>query len=186
MYNETKCDVTIQVITYEEERLEFFLDKKAEIQKKIDKLEKQLSLDESFLSLRYEKINEYARQLNFYEDAINALISQDKQRSIPLYIRFGNIPTNEQSKVYLGDQVISTEPGVSVWRAIQADNNYYPLLPADATQNTITDYFDLLLDRTRPVFLVTGDELRVEGKDREPLIQNVKIIKEITATYRSK
>ena len=71
-----------------------------------------------------------------------------KQASIPLYIRFGEIPTDEISEVHRGDSVIREEGGVSVWRAVESNG------------------------------------LFIEGADREPLLNNVKIIKEITKYYR--
>jgi len=40
------------------------------------------------------------------------------------------------------------------------------------------------LESDKSVYLVTGDELFIEGADREPLLNNVKIIKEITKYYR--
>lgn len=107
-----------------------------------------------------------------------------KQASAPLYIRFGEIPKNGKSKIYAGDQVVGEEPGLSVWTAVECNDMYWPLLPEAANENGIADYFDLLLNSDKKVYLVTGDELRYEGQDREPLLQNVVVIKEITHYYR--
>ena len=107
-----------------------------------------------------------------------------KQASIPLYIRFGEIPNDESSKVHRGDAIIRKEGGVSVWRAVESDGIYYPILPVDFNKNAISDYFNLLLKSNKRVYLVTGDELSIEGADREPLLNNIKILKEITNYYR--
>lgn len=107
-----------------------------------------------------------------------------KQATIPLYIRFGEIPKNEKSKVYRGDAILREEAGVSVYRAIKEGICYYPLMPDDPNENTISTYFNLLLYSDRKVFLVIGDELPIEGADREPLLTNIQIIKEITHYYR--
>lgn len=108
-----------------------------------------------------------------------------KQATLPLYIRFGDIPKDENSIVHFGDAIIRKEGGVSVFRAVEANGMYYPMLPDDVNEAGIADYFDFLLRRQdRPVYLVTGDEIRLEGADREPLLQNVIIIKDLTHYYR--
>lgn len=106
------------------------------------------------------------------------------QESIPLYIRFGKIPENKISKVHRSDAVIREEGGLSVWRACRANGRYYPLLPEDANENGIADYFHYLLYSDEPVYLVTGTELCIEGADREPLLMDdVVVIKDITNFY---
>lgn len=106
------------------------------------------------------------------------------QASLPLYIRFGEIPNNERSKVYRGDAVLREEAGVSVYRAVKEGICYYPLLPEEPNEDTIATYFDLLLHSDRKVYLVIGEELPLEGADREPLLINVQIIKDITHCFR--
>ena len=81
-------------------------------------------------------------------------------------------------------RLIREEGGVSVWRAVESNGLYYPILPENPNKNAIADYFVLLLESDKNVYLVTGDELFIEGADREPLLNNVKIIKEITKYYR--
>lgn len=107
-----------------------------------------------------------------------------KQASIPLYIRFGEIPTDGKSKVHRSDQIVREEAGVSVWRAIEDCGCYYPILPEEPNENTISDYFHMLLHSDKKVYLVTGTELFIEGADREPLLINVKVLDEITHYYR--
>lgn len=108
------------------------------------------------------------------------------QSSIPLYIRFGEIPENENSAVHRSDDLVRNEGGVSVWRAIEDQGKYWPLLPDDPNANTIADYFSMLLNlygSNKKVYLVTGWEICIEGADREPLIRDVKIIKDISSYY---
>ena len=56
-------------------------------------------------------------------------INKMKQAVVPLYIRFGEIPKDEKSKVYRSDSIVREEAGVSVWRAIENCGCYYPILP---------------------------------------------------------
>ena len=110
-------------------------------------------------------------------------INKMKQAVVPLYIRFGEIPKDEKSKVYRSDSIVREEAGVSVWRAIENCGCYYPILPEEPNENTISDYFDMLLHNDKKVYLVTGTEMFIEGADREPLLMDVKILKEITDYY---
>lgn len=108
-----------------------------------------------------------------------------KYASAPLYIRFGDIPENGRSNIYSSGTVIGTEAGLSVFRAVESCGMYYPVLPEEPNGDCIIDYFRFLMHSKLPVYLVTGDELRVEGRDREPLLQNVVVIQEITHYYRN-
>ena len=47
-----------------------------------------------------------------------------KQASIPLYIRFGEIPNDESSKVHRGDAIIRKEGCVSGCRSVGSDGIY--------------------------------------------------------------
>lgn len=110
-----------------------------------------------------------------------------RQASIPVYIRFGKLPENENSAVHCSDEIIRNEGGVSVWRAIEDQGKYWPLMPDNPNDNTVADYFHMLTNLygcgEGPVYLVIGDEIGIEGAAREPLLRNVKIIKEITNYY---
>lgn len=105
------------------------------------------------------------------------------QASIPVYIRFGEIPEDGHSKIYLGSEKVGEEAGVSVYEAVFADNRYYPKLPDNPTESAITDFYEFLLDSDRKVYLVIGNRIRINGKDNEPLLENVKVIKEITSYF---
>lgn len=107
-----------------------------------------------------------------------------KQATVPVYIRFGKIPKNKKSKIWAGDQKVGEEVGLSVFRAVETCGMYYPVLSEDANENGIMDYFQLLLSSDKKVYLVTGDEMRFEGQGREPLLQNIVVIKEITHYYK--
>ena len=99
------------------------------------------------------------------------------------YIRFGDIPKDEISKVHRGDAVIGDEKGVSVWDSAIANDVYFPILPQNPNENAVQDYFGFIWG-TKPVYLVTGDELNEKGACGEPLIVNVNIIKELTDSYK--
>ena len=51
-------------------------------------------------------------------------------------------------------------------------------------ENTISDYFHILLHSDEKVYLVTRTEIIIEGADREPLLMDVMVLKEITHYYR--
>lgn len=108
-----------------------------------------------------------------------------KQATIPLYIRFGEIPESKTSKVYRGDAGVRDEGGLSVWRAVKANGVYYPLLLDEPNESAISDFYYFLLESNTKVYLVTGTEMCIEGADREPLLMDVKILKDITHYYRN-
>lgn len=108
-----------------------------------------------------------------------------KQAKLPLYIRFGEIPADGNSTVHRSDAEIRKEGGVSVWNAVEVNGRYYPMLPKHPNENTLADYFNYLTNnRTdKKVYLVTGTKVFIEGADREPLLMDVKIIKDISWYY---
>ena len=57
-------------------------------------------------------------------------------------------------------------------------------MPFDVNENGISDYFDMLLNSESNVYLVTGNKLRLEGQDREPLLSDVVVLKDLTKTFR--
>lgn len=107
-----------------------------------------------------------------------------KQATIPLYIRFGEIPEDGKSKVHLGSEVVGVEPGLSVYETVEANNRYYPVLPDSPNESTIGDYFGFLLESTCKVYLVTGRRIRLNGHDNEPLLEDVSVLKDITDCIR--
>lgn len=107
-----------------------------------------------------------------------------KNATLPLYIRFGEIPQDKISKVHFGDAVVRGEGGLSVWEAVEADMEYYPILPECANESAVADYFRLLFSN-KSVYLVTGQKMRLEGADREPLLipETVVVIKKLNYSY---
>lgn len=90
-----------------------------------------------------------------------------------LYIRYGEIPPDEKSKIYnqCDNSVIGKEAGVSVFEYIEGRGIVVP-------DNKIARDDFLMLSSKFWInhYLVTGDEVGI-GSDGEPLITNVKILK---------
>ena len=102
-----------------------------------------------------------------------------------LYIRFGDIPTNGKSKVYNGEIEIGIEEGISVYPAFEdKEGNIILGLNLPITKTSLHTQQHLLEYDNRPCYIVTGDYVG-KGTDGEPLIKNVRIIKEIKP-YRVK
>ena len=99
------------------------------------------------------------------------------------YLRFGNIPKDKMSKVHRSDAILRNEAGVSVWNCAFVNDVPFPLLPDKASEAAMADYFYMLLGN-KPVYLVTGTELKERGSANEPLLGNdIKIVKEYTDDY---
>ena len=111
------------------------------------------------------------------------LEKQSKQKQ--LYIRFGEIPTGEKSKIYQGEVEVGTENGVSVYPAFKTDEGDIVLgLSLPITKTTLYTQQHLIVYDDRPCYLVKGDYV---GKDTDgqPLINNISIIEKIDG-YRVK
>ena len=95
-----------------------------------------------------------------------------------MYLRFGKIPENERSGIYKGDLgKVGEERGVSCYRGVVIDNKVYVIMPHMASST----YYWLIDEYNRgktPLYIIDGEEVG-EGSDLEPLLRNVKIIKEI-------
>lgn len=103
--------------------------------------------------------------------------------TIPVYIRFGDIPKDFQSKVHRGDAIVRSEGGVSVWECVESDDMYYPILPENPNEHAISDYFRALFS-DKPVYLVTGTRMFINGSDNEPLLMDdIKIIKQLDYSW---
>ncbi len=102
-----------------------------------------------------------------------------------LYIRFGEIPTGEKSKIYRGEIEVGIENGVSVYPAFKTNEGNIVLgLNLPITKTTLHTQQYLIEYDNRPCYLVKGDYI---GKDTDgqPLINNITIIKKID-NYRVK
>lgn len=107
-----------------------------------------------------------------------------KQATARLYIRFGELPKDGKSRVYISGEPCVKEAGVSVYKAVEAGGRYWPLLPEESNAAGVSDYFRFLMESDSPVYLVTGDLLWLEGHDREPLLANPVVIADLTHIYR--
>lgn len=109
-------------------------------------------------------------------------MSEENYATVPVYIRFGDIPEDFQSKVHNGC-VIRNEGGVSVWDCVESCRCYYPVLPKNPNNCAINDYFDMLFS-DKPVYLVTGTRMYINGACNEPLLMNdIKILKKLDYSY---
>ncbi len=100
------------------------------------------------------------------------------------YLRFGNLPTGNISKQYKSGEIIKEEKGLSVWDCTFVNDIPFPLLPENATEACMADYFYLFLS-DRPVYLVTGTELEQKGSVGEPLlVAPITFIRNYTDDYR--
>ena len=94
-----------------------------------------------------------------------------------IFYRFGEIPKNEKSCIWKGDEKIGEEPGVSVYEAHKNINGTYsPVLPFPTNEKAFNDFIKHIEYFTGNKYLVTGDLLDEIGTDGEPLIKNVKIL----------
>lgn len=98
------------------------------------------------------------------------------------FIRFGDIPENEISVVYSGSgdgqYLKGYEIGVSCYNAKKIKNTWFIVLP-HITKTTLNTLHSLYYNfDNRKSYLVKG-KLVGYGSDGEPLLKNVKIIKEI-------
>ena len=108
-----------------------------------------------------------------------------------LFIRIGEIPSDEKSKIHRGDAVIGEEIGVSVYNMVEINGNYHVVMPFPMKEGQGQTYECLIQEVTqcryeinfpRKVYLVTGYVVGI-GHDNEPLIKNVQIIKDITRQF---
>ena len=98
------------------------------------------------------------------------------------YIRFGKIPKDGISKIHRGDAIYGNEKGVSVWDCAFVNDVPFPLLPSNASETCMADYFYFLLGN-KPVYLVEGEELQEKGTVGEPLLKDIRIVAEYTQDY---
>ena len=110
------------------------------------------------------------------------------------YIRIGDIPSEEKSAVYRGETVVGYENGVSVYDCIEADGLYHIIMPFPLKEGQGITYENLIqeiaqcryeIENPRKVYLVSGMEIG-KGHDNEPLIKDVKILKDLTGQFNTK
>ena len=135
--------------------------------------------------IKYNINNEFnnSKYTKEAKKAIAWLEKQGKQKQ--LYIHFGEIPTDEKSKIYKGEIEVGIENGVSVYPAFKTNEGNIVLgLNLPITETTLHTQQHLIEYDNRPCYLVKGDYI---GKDTDgqPLINNVSIIEKID-NYRVK
>lgn len=97
-----------------------------------------------------------------------------------IFFRFGEIPINEQSGIWKGEEKVGEELGVSVYEAHKNINgSYSPVLPMPTNTSTLDTFLYFIKYYSGKRYLVTGNVLPSVGIDGEPLIINVKILKEL-------
>jgi len=101
-----------------------------------------------------------------------------------VYIRFGDIPKDKISRIHRSDAILGEEKGVSVWNCAFVNDVPFPLLPDNASEDCMADYFYHLLGN-KPVYLVEGTELQERGSVNEPLLgEDIKVVSEYTDAYK--
>ena len=110
------------------------------------------------------------------------------------YIRIGDIPSEEKSAVYNGDIVVGYEDGVSVYDCVEIDGLYRIIMPLPLKEGQGMTYECLIqeitqcrykIENPRNIYLVSGIEVG-KGHDNEPLIKEVKILKDLTGQFNTK
>lgn len=99
------------------------------------------------------------------------------------YVRVGYIPENEKSTIFDRGNPIGEEIGVSVYYATEVNGEHHIVLQNPITEQTFNTLHGLYYAAVgcfewKPTYVVEGDLIGF-GSDGEPLIKNVKIIKEI-------
>ena len=119
-----------------------------------------------------------------HKDEILAWLEKQDTERKQLYVRFGDIPSNEKSKIYHGEDEIGDENGVSVYPAFELNENIVLGLTLPITKTTLYTQQHLLEYDNRSCYLVSGDYVG-KGTDGEPLIKNISVIKRLD-NYRIK
>ncbi len=113
----------------------------------------------------------------FVQDICNLFRIEALQDTRKLFIRFGGIPEDERSGIFDGDRgKVGQEVGVSVYEAIESERGIQILMPQQNLGACAT--LCGCIDRM-PVLEVIGD-LVGYGSDGEPLLRNIKIIRQLT------
>ena len=89
------------------------------------------------------------------------------------YIRFGELPSSGNSHDFHRKRDLK---GISVYPAVKRDGVWF--VQGDTVHPTFGELADAFAEGERPAYLVRGVEVGY-GPDREPLIKDPKIIKEL-------
>lgn len=140
----------------------------------------------------FDTIKEHRYKWNEETKTLNKLVESHTPEKF--YIRIGDIPSEEKSSVYRGETVVGYEDGVSVYDCVEIDGLYRIVMPFPLKEGQGITYEFLIQDITqcrykienpRNVYLVSGIEVG-KGNDNEPLIKEVKILKDLTGQFNTK
>jgi hypothetical protein len=70
----------LRLITYEAERIEFFAKRMRKAQNRYERLYKKLDGTEPYLSLKRQEVDDAARMARFYQDVVEILEKELKER----------------------------------------------------------------------------------------------------------
>ena len=104
------------------------------------------------------------------------------------FIRFGEIPADERSRIHRnGELIVGIECGVSVYDAVKIRGEWKAVLPNPCTECTVDTMHGILLsnvnnESTKKAYIVTGDIVGY-GSDGEPLIRNIRVVEELDDYY---
>ncbi len=134
-----------------------------------------------------ESDSQYAQYYVTLPSAVQVCLNKVRQAGPKLkflkgtyYIRFGMWPKNERSQNFLaGKDAQYFEKGVSAYHcSYDLDDDRWAIDPS-VDYATVAGTMQSLIYGNRPVFLVQGTEIKEEGSDGEPLLHNVKLIKQL-------
>lgn len=114
--------VEIKEISYKDERLGFFADQRKLVQKRYDRLEKQIKPDEPYTSERREFLSDLGRELSFYNDVVE-MLENDKVEKPEIYIDDLN-DSKEHLAVMLSEAESEIERLQSECNRLKKDNEY--------------------------------------------------------------
>lgn len=170
--------------------------------KHVDEFEAYLDRKETWMFHRLATEEEKAKLFQAIKDngyKWNEETKTLEKLSVPstpekFYIRIGDIPSEEKLCVYRGDVVVGYEDGVSVYDCVETDGLYRIVMPFPLKEGQGMTYECLIqeitqcryeIENPRNVYLVSGIEVG-KGHDNEPLIKNVKILKDLTEQFNTK
>ncbi len=107
------------------------------------------------------------------------------------YIRIGELPRDNKSKIYQWDNkehtsrsVVGEEKGISAYNAVFDEEKGNWLISPHASRtasyrDTLLTLIEEVVKGEKSVYLITGNEIGI-GYDGEPLLEDVKVVKDIT------
>jgi len=99
-----------------------------------------------------------------------------------MYIRFGEIPTDETSGIYDGDLGrVGSEPGVCCFECVKREGNYFivvPMLKSASLNYDLEGFVEAAELGIKKIYLVQGD-LVGRASFNEPCLKNITILKEL-------